>query len=204
MSLICRYTGQPKEICFCEDCRFLDSDNPAPWDNKIHPTELKALVEHIVIQIKTITENVRKANEQPNMPPANQYNSNRKQQNGIQRLELKDLNSDKKQLTILAAVDPSVVGINAEWAVVTLKLQSKTSQTKRLFTIGENNPVYDCLCEAFGSDYVKWKDRDVFAWKVVEGIAEKEFMRFSGIDDKGKEIPFDYPSIDGVSSASDF
>lgn len=200
MSLICRYTGQPKEICFCADCRFLDSDTP--WENKIQPTELKALVEHIVIQIKTITENVRKANPQP---MAQQNNNNRQRpQNGIQRLDLKDLSSDKKRLKILAAVHPSVAGVNADWAIVSLKLLSIASNVKRTYTIGENNPVYDCLREAFGDDFKKWTDREVFAWKVVEGFNEKEFMRFACIDDKGKEIEFEYPSGDEASSQREF
>lgn len=207
---ICPNSGQPKDLCWCEAC--LNDDDP-PWhewnDNKIVTDDDTMTVTYVREQIKLITETVRKANRIPMERNGNKRGSSNAQpqrpQNGVQRLELKDLSIDKKRLTIMWAGDPSEAGVNAEWAVVSVKFQSVASGLKRIYTLGDNNPCLDCLEAGFGTDEKQWRGREIFAWKDVVGVQEKEFIRFACIDAEGKEIPFEYPKAStAVSSAASF
>lgn len=117
-------------------------------------------------------------------------------QNGVPRLELKDLPDDgtKKLCKIEWAGEPKVIGITATWAVVSLKLVSaNNAKAKRMYTLGDNNPCLDALEDAWGKDETAWVGKLVNVWKTKTGIQEKEYVRFGCIGDDGKtEIPFNY------------
>ena len=205
--LFCSNSGQPKDTCFCEKCLLEESSNAPAWqppDETSEPQNAELTVNYVLEQIKLLTDTVRKANR--TMARGSVKQQPAKAQNGIQRLELKDLNSDKKRCVLEWAGDPSEIGVNFDWALVAIKFRAIASGVKRTYTMGEGNPILDCLDAAFGEGWEKdssrWEGREFMLWKVKEGILEKEFIRLAVLDKDGNEIPFNYKKVESGSKAS--
>jgi hypothetical protein len=105
-------------------------------------------------------------------------NARAQRQKGLPFLDpQKDLGADKRRVKILWAGDPKEANVHAEWARVTLKLESINSKARRLWTLGGSNPSLDVLVNALGNDAHQWVNRELWMWCDTNNPSETPFVR---------------------------
>lgn len=169
--------------CFCEECREKTdavAEAPEPEANE----ELAAYTANYVLeQIRLMTATVRKANRTPmaqRQSGARTAPQPERKNDGIQRLEASELSNQRKiAFQIEWAGDPSKVGPSYDWMRVSVKLRSVNKGIKRIYTVGDNNPVCDVLYSACGHDVSAWVGRIVLAWRAIVQPSEKQYVRFT-------------------------
>lgn len=183
--------------CFCTECG--GNGDPVSHDD----TELNGTVDTTVAFIRRMvrdtTRTVWQANRQYNNYERNYddmsfdvngtgNNSgsggrNRSQkQKGLPFLDPeKDLGADKRRVKVLWAGDPKEANIHAEWARVTLKLESLNSKARRLWTLGGSNPSLDLIIYGCGNDAHGWVNREFWMWCDKNNPSETPFVRLEVI-----------------------
>lgn len=169
--------------CFCSDCG--GGKGGETQEKEIEPEIewFETICDYIETQISNITEQVRKAANEPMIRRSNNRSGGRMPQNGLPNLTLANLSLNKMRFTILDAWEPE--GENKFGFAVIVKIELNGGP-RFLWNLKDNNPCLDILEAALGKDESKWKDHEGYIFLEENPRDEKRFARCEMISEKDK------------------
>lgn len=163
-----------------------DEDESGRGEIDIEDYELEGICDEISLMVRLATYAVRMEHEdimiKRGKKNGQQNNSTTATANGLEFLGVKHLTDDKgsesSKFEIVWAGTPEAAGINNKFkAPVAVKVQRVSSGVRYWWTLTENNPNLDTLCDEMGDEEKEWFGRHILIHTFTEQPSEKKFVR---------------------------
>lgn len=173
-----------------------DEDEDGRGEIQLEDFELEKICNDTLQMVRLVTYTVRMEHEdviqrkKKNGGQSSSGNSNTA--NGLEFLGVKHLTDDKgnvsSEFEIIWAGTPEAAGINNKFnAVVAVKVERVTSKIRYWWTLVDENPNLDTLCDEMTDDEKKWEKRRLLIHTFTEQPSEKKYVRCEVLPVKAEE-----------------